>query len=87
LCAPARIVVYLCLPQRPSTAPVYARQLLPTMSLPSLPMFSRALSHAEKDPSKIAIVDVDGKTFTYGDLMRDVDAFRAKIREAVGGEE
>lgn len=56
------------------------------MTLPSLPIFARALEHAANDPSKVAIVDTDGRKITYGELMRDVEAFREEVLKKVGGD-
>lgn len=50
------------------------------MSLPQIPFFERALLTAQSNPSKVALQDGrTGQQKTYGDLLRDVVAFRSAL--------
>lgn len=52
----------------------------PSMSLPQIPFFERALATAQSNPSKVALQDGrTGQQKTYGDLLRDVVAFRSAL--------
>ena len=49
-------------------------------SLPSLPLFLEAKSHATRDPNKIAIIDkTKEQSFTYAQLLADVSALKEQI--------
>lgn len=51
-----------------------------TSTLPAIPFFQRALATAEAAPDKVALVDGrTGQERTYGDLLRDVVAFRQTL--------
>ena len=49
-------------------------------NLPKLPFFERAHAAATKNSDKPAIIDGrTGKCHTYADLLRDANAFKAKL--------
>ncbi|BFZ59305.1 hypothetical protein YB2330_000311 [Saitoella coloradoensis] len=50
------------------------------LTLPSLPLFRRALSHP---PSSPAIAHADGTTFTYADLLSSTASFRLTLLSAL----
>lgn len=51
-------------------------------SLPSLPLFLQARSHALAQPRKAAIIDTSKKeNFTYGQLLSDAASLKATIQQ------
>ncbi|ODH12700.1 hypothetical protein ACO22_08003 [Paracoccidioides brasiliensis] len=59
-------------------------QLLALSSIPSLPLFVAAQTHACKDAAKIAVVDrTKGQSLTYTQLLADVSAFKKLILETL----
>ncbi|EON67966.1 hypothetical protein W97_07112 [Coniosporium apollinis CBS 100218] len=57
-----------------------SRPVVDPISLPSLPLFLAAKSHATRDPSKIAVIDrTKNGNFTYTQLLADVSALKKQI--------
>ncbi|KAJ9649336.1 hypothetical protein H2201_004341 [Coniosporium apollinis] len=56
------------------------RPVVDATSLPPLPLFLEAKSHATTDPSKIAVIDrTKNESFTYTQLLADVSALKKQI--------
>ncbi|KIW12479.1 hypothetical protein PV08_09756 [Exophiala spinifera] len=52
------------------------------ISIPELPLFVQARSHALADPHKAAIIDTArDQSFTYSELLNDVAIFKAQIEQ------
>lgn len=68
-------------PATASNTTVVGRNLRGSYSLPSLPLFLEARSHALAEPSKPAIIDkTKNESFTYLELLSDVAIFKTKIQ-------
>lgn len=53
-------------------------------SLPSLPLFLEARSHALAEPLKAAIIDkTKSEEFTYSNLLSDVATFRTRLQDVL----
>lgn len=57
-------------------------------SLPELPLFVEARSHALAEPEKAAIIDrTRNQSFTYSELLNDVATFKAQIEQYLSSSE
>jgi acyl-CoA synthetase (AMP-forming)/AMP-acid ligase II len=69
-------------PTTTSNTTVVGRTLRGSHSLPSLPLFLEARSHALAEPLKPAIIDkTKNESFTYLELLSDVAIFKTKIQQ------
>jgi hypothetical protein len=59
-----------------------SKPAISNVSIPELPLFVEARSHALAEPHKPAIIDKSrNQSFTYSELLNDVAAFKAQIEQ------
>ncbi|OKL59382.1 hypothetical protein UA08_05205 [Talaromyces atroroseus] len=65
-----------------AAAAMRGRELPELASIPSLPLFVAARSHAKNDDAKVAVIDrTKGQSFTYRQLLSDVSAKKKWLLE------